>query len=126
MACPSPAGLDGLLPCADERLSDLSIPASHDRTLAWRLMRRSQRRRLTWTRMKTIADRYLPFPRIPSRRERRSRLRRRADRGGPMKGFALAEARGGLTLAYSTDWPTSFWITALFGMVFSVGSDGIA
>ena len=32
----------------------------------WRgaLMRRSQRRRLTWTRMKTIADRYLPFPRI--------------------------------------------------------------
>jgi RNA-directed DNA polymerase len=28
------------------------------------LMRRSQRRRLTWTRMKTIADRYLPFPRI--------------------------------------------------------------
>jgi RNA-directed DNA polymerase len=28
------------------------------------LMRRSQRRRLTWTQMKTIADRYLPFPRI--------------------------------------------------------------
>jgi hypothetical protein len=28
------------------------------------LMRRSQRRRLTWTRMKAIADRYLPFPRI--------------------------------------------------------------
>ena len=28
------------------------------------LMRRSQRRRLTWRRMKTIADRYLPFPRI--------------------------------------------------------------
>src|ERR1700675_2719297 len=28
------------------------------------LMRRSQRHRLTWTRMKTIADRYLPFPRI--------------------------------------------------------------
>ena len=28
------------------------------------LMRRSQRRRLTWSRMKTIADRYLPFPRI--------------------------------------------------------------
>jgi hypothetical protein len=28
------------------------------------LMRRSQRRRLTWTHMKTIADRYLPFPRI--------------------------------------------------------------
>ena len=30
------AGLDGLLCCADERLSDLSIPPSHDRTLAWR------------------------------------------------------------------------------------------
>ena len=28
------------------------------------LMRRSQRRRLTWTRMKKVADRYLPFPRI--------------------------------------------------------------
>jgi len=28
------------------------------------LMRRSQRRRLTWRRMKTIADRFLPFPRI--------------------------------------------------------------
>src|SRR5262245_4201483 len=28
------------------------------------LMRRSQRRRLTWMRMKKIADRHLPFPRI--------------------------------------------------------------
>jgi RNA-directed DNA polymerase len=28
------------------------------------LMRRSQRRRLTWVTMKKIADRYLPFPRI--------------------------------------------------------------
>ena len=28
------------------------------------LMRRSQRRRLTWARMKKVADRYLPFPRI--------------------------------------------------------------
>ena len=28
------------------------------------LMRRGQRHRLTWARMKTIADRYLPFPRI--------------------------------------------------------------
>jgi Group II intron, maturase-specific domain len=28
------------------------------------LMRRSQRRRLRWTRMKKIADRHLPFPRI--------------------------------------------------------------
>jgi zinc/manganese transport system permease protein len=30
-------------------------------------------------------------------------------------GFALAEAWLGLTLAYYTDWPTSFWITALSG-----------
>src|SRR5260370_25995544 len=36
MACPSPAGLDGLLCCADERLSNLCIPASYDRTLARR------------------------------------------------------------------------------------------
>ena len=28
------------------------------------LMRRSQRRRLTWARMKKVADRFLPFPRI--------------------------------------------------------------
>jgi len=33
-------------------------------------------------------------------------------------GFALAEAWGGLTLAYYTDWPTSFWITALSGLVY--------
>jgi zinc/manganese transport system permease protein len=33
-------------------------------------------------------------------------------------GLALADAMGGLTLAYSTDWPTSCWITALSGMVF--------
>jgi len=32
--------------------------------------------------------------------------------------LALAEAWGGLTLAYYTDWPTSFWITALSGLVF--------
>ena len=32
--------------------------------------------------------------------------------------LALAEAWGGLTLAYYTDWPTSFWITALSGAVF--------
>jgi zinc/manganese transport system permease protein len=36
-------------------------------------------------------------------------------------GLALAEAWGGLTLAYYTDWPTSFWITALSGMVFFGG-----
>ena len=28
-------------------------------------------------------------------------------------GLALAEAWGGLFLAYVTDWPTSFWITIL-------------
>ena len=32
--------------------------------------------------------------------------------------LALAEAWGGLTLAYYTDWPTSFWITTLSGIVF--------
>jgi len=32
--------------------------------------------------------------------------------------LALAEAWGGLTLAYYTDWPVSFWITALSGIVF--------
>ena len=35
--------------------------------------------------------------------------------------LALAEAWGGLTLAYYTDWPVSFWITALSGMVFFGG-----
>jgi zinc/manganese transport system permease protein len=33
-------------------------------------------------------------------------------------GFALAEAWGGLTLSYYTDWPASFWITALSGLVY--------
>jgi zinc/manganese transport system permease protein len=33
-------------------------------------------------------------------------------------GLALAEAWGGLTLAFYTDWPTSFWITALSGVVY--------
>lgn len=32
--------------------------------------------------------------------------------------LALAEAWGGLVLAYVTDWPTSFWITALSGGVY--------
>jgi len=32
--------------------------------------------------------------------------------------FALVEAWGGLTLAFYTDWPTSFWITALSGLVY--------
>jgi zinc/manganese transport system permease protein len=33
-------------------------------------------------------------------------------------GLALVEAWGGLTLAFYTDWPTSFWITALSGLVY--------
>jgi zinc/manganese transport system permease protein len=33
-------------------------------------------------------------------------------------GLALLEAWGGLTLAFYTDWPTSFWITALSGIVY--------
>jgi zinc/manganese transport system permease protein len=32
--------------------------------------------------------------------------------------FALGEAWLGLTLAYDTDWPTSFWITALSAAVY--------
>lgn len=32
--------------------------------------------------------------------------------------LALADAWGGLTLAYYTDWPSSFWITALGGMTY--------
>lgn len=32
--------------------------------------------------------------------------------------LALAEAWGGLTLAFYTDWPTSFWMTALSGLVY--------
>jgi len=33
-------------------------------------------------------------------------------------GLALAEALGGVALAYVTDWPTSFWITALSGAAY--------
>jgi zinc/manganese transport system permease protein len=33
-------------------------------------------------------------------------------------GLALIDAWGGLTLAFYTDWPTSFWITALSGLVY--------
>ncbi len=33
-------------------------------------------------------------------------------------GFALVEAWGGLALAYATDWPTSFWITALSAIIY--------
>jgi zinc/manganese transport system permease protein len=32
--------------------------------------------------------------------------------------LALFEAWGGLTLAFYSDWPTSFWITALSGLVY--------
>ena len=34
--------------------------------------------------------------------------------------IALIEAWGGLTLAFYTDWPTSFWIVALSGSVYFV------
>ena len=63
-ACSSPAGLDGLLSVP---MSGSAISAIRRHMIErWHgaLMRRSQRRRLTWTRLKTIADRYLPFPRI--------------------------------------------------------------
>jgi zinc/manganese transport system permease protein len=33
-------------------------------------------------------------------------------------GLALIEAWGGITLAYFTDWPSSFWITALSGAIY--------
>jgi zinc/manganese transport system permease protein len=32
--------------------------------------------------------------------------------------LALAQAWLGLTLAFYTDWPTSFWITALAALVY--------
>ncbi len=32
--------------------------------------------------------------------------------------LALLEAWGGLTLAFYTDWPVSFWITALSGLIY--------
>ena len=42
----------------------------------------------------------------------------RGRRSRSSAGLALAEAWGGLTLAFYTDWPTSFWITALSGVVY--------
>jgi zinc/manganese transport system permease protein len=33
-------------------------------------------------------------------------------------GLALAEAWLGITLAFYTDWPTSFWISALSAAVY--------
>jgi zinc/manganese transport system permease protein len=38
--------------------------------------------------------------------------------------FALAQAWIGLTLAYYTDWPTSFWITVLSGLVYGASMLG--
>jgi zinc/manganese transport system permease protein len=35
-------------------------------------------------------------------------------------GLALIDAWGGLVLAFYTDWPTSFWITALSGLIYFV------
>jgi zinc/manganese transport system permease protein len=35
-------------------------------------------------------------------------------------GLALAEALGGITLAFYTDWPASFWITALGALAYGV------
>jgi hypothetical protein len=59
------------------------------------LMRRSQRRRLTWTRMKTIADRYLPFPRILH--------------PGPEKRFLVTIQGGIARQSPSIPGPTVFW-----------------
>jgi zinc/manganese transport system permease protein len=33
-------------------------------------------------------------------------------------GLALAETWAGITLAYYTDWPTSFWITTVSGLAY--------
>ena len=40
--------------------------------------------------------------------------------------LALAEAWGGLTLAFYTDWPTSFWITALSAAGYLLATLGLA
>ena len=36
--------------------------------------------------------------------------------------LALLEAWGGIALAYETDWPASFWITALSAAVYLVST----
>lgn len=36
--------------------------------------------------------------------------------------FAVATAWGGLVLAFYTDWPTSFWITAISGLGYAVAA----
>jgi zinc/manganese transport system permease protein len=38
--------------------------------------------------------------------------------------FALAQAWLGITLAFYTDWPTSFWITALAALVYGLSLVG--
>src|SRR6516225_12145131 len=63
MACSSPAGLDGLLCCADERLNDLSIPPSHDRTLA---RRADASKPKTSTYVDSNEDDRRPLPAVPT------------------------------------------------------------
>jgi zinc/manganese transport system permease protein len=47
------------------------------------------------------------------------RLTARVGTGVVLSGvLALAEAWGGIALGYYTDWPVSFWITALSGLVY--------
>jgi zinc/manganese transport system permease protein len=38
--------------------------------------------------------------------------------------FALGQAWLGVTLAFYTDWPTSFWITALSALVYGASFIG--
>ena len=52
------------------------------------------------------------------RRRRPERLAKARRRCRVSAGLALFEAWGGLTLAFYTDWPVSFWITALSGAVY--------
>src|SRR4029077_4900976 len=63
MACSSPAGLDGLLCCADERLNDLSVPRSHDRTLA---RRADASKPKTSTYVDSNEDDRRPLPAVPT------------------------------------------------------------
>ena len=43
---------------------------------------------------------------------------------GLSAGLALAEAWGGIALAYWTDWPSSFWITALSAAAYLAATAG--
>lgn len=40
--------------------------------------------------------------------------------------LALMEAWGGIALAFETDWPTSFWITTLSGVIYLAAGTGLA